>query len=66
MNIDLSRAQWRKATASQANGDCVEVADLGTAVGLRDSKDPQGPVLTFTAAEWDAFLNGAKDGEFDR
>jgi hypothetical protein len=46
--------------------NCVEVASLpdgGRAV--RDSKDPAGPVLRFTASEWDAFIGGAKDGEFD-
>ncbi|HKT05478.1 MAG TPA: DUF397 domain-containing protein, partial [Rugosimonospora sp.] len=32
---------------------------------VRDSKDPHGPVLEFTAAEWSAFVDGAKGGEFD-
>jgi hypothetical protein len=56
---------WRKSSHSD-NGSCVEVADLsdgGTAV--RDSKDPAGPVLTFTAAEWLAFVKGVKEGQFD-
>lgn len=66
MTVDLTRAQWRKATASQGNGECVEVAFVPNAVAMRDSKDPQGPVLAFTPKEWDAFLSGAKDGEFDR
>jgi hypothetical protein len=34
-------------------------------VQLRDSKDPGGPVLTFTPNEWARFIGGAKDGEFD-
>jgi hypothetical protein len=34
-------------------------------VAVRDSKDPAGPVLTFTAPEWSAFLAGVRDGEFD-
>ena len=63
--MDLSRAQWRKATASQGNGECVEVAFVSGAVAMRDSKDPQGPALVFTAPEWDAFLDGAKGGEFE-
>jgi hypothetical protein len=64
--VDLSRAQWRKSTKSQGNGQCVEVADLdGHAVAVRDSKDQDGPVLVFTSTEWRAFLAGAKDGEFD-
>lgn len=63
--MDLSRVQWRKATASQANGECIEVAFVPGAVAMRDSKDPEGPALLFTAAEWAAFLGGAKAGEFD-
>ncbi|MBS2533267.1 DUF397 domain-containing protein [Catenulispora sp. NF23] len=59
---------WRKATQSGNNGgQCVEVATLpdgGRAV--RDSKDPDGARLRFTAAEWAAFLDGAKSGEFDQ
>jgi hypothetical protein len=65
---DLARLPWRKSTYSSGQGgNCVEVAGLadgGRAV--RDSKDPSGPVLQFTAAEWAAFINGAKGGEFDQ
>lgn len=46
-------------------GPCVEVANLGNAVAVRDSKDPDGPALIFTPGEWAAFLQGAKAGEFD-
>jgi hypothetical protein len=58
--------RWVKSSLSYCNGACVEVADLpdGT-IGVRHSKDPSGPVLRFTAAEWDAFLGGARTGEFD-
>ena len=62
--FDLSGVAWRKSTYSAANG-CVEVAFLGERIAVRDSKDRLGPVLWFTAAEWDAFLGGARDGEFD-
>jgi len=65
INLDLSRAHWKKSSRSSANGQCVEMAELGSAVALRDSKDPTGPVLIFTPGEWAAFLAGAKDGEFD-
>lgn len=62
-----SSAGWRKSRYSSGNGgNCVEVALVGDTVAVRDSKDPNGPVLTFTRAEWAAFLAGAKDGEFDR
>jgi len=56
---------WRKATISVGNGACVEVAPYREMVAVRDSKDPDGPVLAYTQAEWRAFLHGAKAGEFD-
>jgi hypothetical protein len=46
-------------------GNCVEVASHCGDVLLRDSKDPTGHWMRYTAAEWDAFLCGAKSGEFD-
>lgn len=57
---------WRTSSRSGNNGQCVEVAELpdgGRAV--RDSKDREGPVLRFTPAEWNAFLDGVKANEFD-
>jgi hypothetical protein len=65
--MDLSRAEWRKSSWSGGNGgDCVEVArNLSGAVAVRDSKDPDGPKLTFTPDEWAAFTAGIKTGEFD-
>ncbi len=56
--MDLTGAQWRKSTKSGGNGgDCVEVADnLAGFVGVRDSKDPTGPVLTFGPSAWRAFI----------
>ena len=56
---------WRKSSRSQFSA-CVEVRFVGDRVPLRNSRDPDGPVLVFTAREWDAFVAGVKLGEFDR
>ncbi|WP_037912122.1 DUF397 domain-containing protein [Actinacidiphila yeochonensis] len=53
---------WRKSSHStEQGGDCVEVAAHQTAVHVRDSKDPDGPMLTFTPAEWAAFAEWASN-----
>lgn len=65
-SIDLSGATWRKSLRSATNGACVEISPLPDGhVGVRDSKNQEGPVLVFTPGEWDAFIGGVKDGEFD-
>lgn len=66
-----SPASWTKSTLSMANGNCVEVAGLagglpGGLIMVRDSKDAKGLALGFTSAEWDAFIGGVRNGEFDR
>jgi hypothetical protein len=56
---------WKKSTRS-ASENCVEARLTETGdVQVRDSKDRSGPVLTFTPAEWDAFINATKDGDFN-
>ncbi len=62
-----SGPRWTKSSLSFSNSNCVEVADLADGqIGMRDSKDPEGPVLRFTPGEWHAFLGGVRNGEFDR
>jgi uncharacterized protein DUF397 len=65
-SVDLSRARWHKSTHSNGGeGGCIEVADnLPGVVAVRDSKDPDGPALTFKPAAWRRFLRTAlKDGQ---
>jgi Domain of unknown function (DUF397) len=62
----MHQVQWVKSSYSFANGNCVEIATLPDGmVGIRNSKDPHGPVLRFTPDEWNAFLSGTLAGEFD-
>lgn len=56
--------RWAKATAS-ATGNCVEVARTPDVIYVRDSKHPQGSVLTFGAECWVAFLANCRSGRFD-
>jgi hypothetical protein len=64
--VDWSGADWVKSTRSSGNGQCCEIAKAGDVVGVRDSKlGEDSPILVFTKGEWDAFIAGAKDGEFD-
>lgn len=63
---ESARATWRKSSASgDGGGDCVEVAFADGTVLIRHSRDPAGPVLSFTHSEWQAFLSGTRNGEFD-
>ncbi|MEU7902754.1 DUF397 domain-containing protein [Actinoplanes sp. NPDC049118] len=56
--------QWRKSTRS-SSGNCVEVMTDPAAVLVRDSKNPDGPVLSFTRATFGDFLSGVRGSEFD-
>jgi hypothetical protein len=66
LRVDLDHAVWRKSTRSGGSCDnCVEVAFVDNAIAVRDSKNPGGAALVYTRDEWDAFVGGVKDGEFD-
>jgi hypothetical protein len=52
-------------SACEGGGSCVEVATIARLVLVRDSTDPDGPVLAFTRVEWQEFLTGVRRGEFD-
>ncbi|MER7460472.1 DUF397 domain-containing protein [Micromonospora sp. NPDC126480] len=65
--VDLTQATWFKSSKSGPNCDnCVEVAYVTGAVGVRDSKDRSGPALTFSPGGWRAFVTGARGGTFGR
>ena len=57
---------WRKASASNPTGNCVELAKLSNGeIAVRNSRFPEGAVVVYTRAEIAAFLDGARAGEFD-
>ena len=63
---DLHDVTWHKSRHSNSQGTCVELAGLPSGdIAVRNSRDPHGPALIYTPAEIDAFIRGAKDGEFD-
>jgi hypothetical protein len=68
---DLSRAKWRKSSYSNGSGgSCVEIAVLTDAadqrgIAVRDSKDPQGPALSFSAGHWRGFMAAIKAYDLD-
>ncbi|MGH3096500.1 MAG: DUF397 domain-containing protein [Streptosporangiales bacterium] len=61
--IDLTGAIWRKSRFCD-NQNCVEVAHVDGRYAVRDSKNPDQDPLVFSRAEWDAFRNGVRAGEF--
>jgi hypothetical protein len=63
---DPESVEWRKSSASNPSGNCVEIAVLADGgVAVRNSRYPDGPALVYTRAEVAAFLTGVLNGEFD-
>jgi hypothetical protein len=58
--------RWVKSSRSAGNGECVEVAAVRGGIAMRDSKDPQGPILQFPAVTWQGFVDSVRAGVFDR
>jgi hypothetical protein len=63
---EVGDLQWRKARASAGNGACVEVAPVSGQIVIRDSKDPEGPVLSYSPEAFQSFLATAKEGAYPR
>lgn len=65
-HLDTNFSKWHKSPLSNPpDNQCVEVSFSSNAVGLRDSRNPDGFVLVFTYGEWEAFLGGAAGGSFN-
>jgi hypothetical protein len=64
---EVANVTWRKSRRSNPSGNCVELATLpdGQGIAMRNSRDPHGPALLFTPSEIEAFVLGARDGDFD-
>jgi hypothetical protein len=60
-----SPLNWRKATASQGSQGCVELAPLNEMIAVRDSKDPDGPMMVFGRHVWRHLAERAGSGELD-
>lgn len=57
--------RWRKSSYSSDTANCVEVLASTAGIGVRDSKDPGGPALRYSAVSWSSFVLAVRSGEFD-
>lgn len=60
----LGRLAWRVALRCNG-GECIRVAPHGNQIIIGDTKNPKGPVLTYSRDEWHAFVDGVRQGDFD-
>lgn len=65
MESGMADLDWRKASWSVANGQCVEIASAQAAVVVRDSVNASGPVVTYPVDAWRTFLANARVGAYD-
>ncbi|WP_051325848.1 DUF397 domain-containing protein [Glycomyces tenuis] len=64
--FDTAAARWERTTREDGTPAALEIgyADNGL-VALRMAEEPDGDILIYTPTEWEAFVGGVKDGEFD-
>lgn len=55
--------KWYKSSRSGGSGECVEVAPLDAGIAVGDTKDPEGPALSFTPEAWTDFVSALGRGE---
>jgi predicted secreted Zn-dependent protease len=60
----LSELNWHVALACNG-GECIRVAPQANKIIIGDSKNPGGPVLTYSRTEWYTFVDGIRQGDFD-
>jgi hypothetical protein len=65
-SIQNGKLSWVKSSLSYANGNCMEIAAFPNGrIGLRDSKNADGPFLYLTCEQWSEFVAGIRNGDFD-